>query len=82
MRLKHCPFCGEEESVVLESVGLTQSVSYRYCIRCRTCDARGPEAESLTSSVARDAAVSRWNDRLSHAEDLSLRTAFELSNPG
>lgn len=78
-RFMHCPFCGETEGVRLYNESRGVSFPYNHCVVCDGCGLRGPTEEShVSKDTAREAAIDSWNKRISHDEDISLRTAFAL----
>lgn len=76
-RLLHCGFCGEEEDLVVTELLRTPTIN-RIAVTCGTCYSAGPHGESFNFDTARDVAISQWNERLPHEQDLALRTAFRL----
>jgi Lar family restriction alleviation protein len=76
-RLMHCPFCGEDEAVRPFRTDAGTATVYR--IVCDVCAANGPIEESMTPHIALDAATERWNNRITHEEDVALRTAFAMT---
>jgi hypothetical protein len=79
MRLMHCPFCGETERIRLRvGQALSSNVIHQCSVLCDYCFTNGPNGESINLAVARQAAVDGWNNRLTHTEDLVLRTTFKL----
>jgi Restriction alleviation protein Lar len=80
-RLMHCPFCGETERIGVSIYGSGQ-LSHDRHVRCSACGACGPMGESATSArMAVRAAEQGWNEnRITHEEDVALRTAFVMEN--
>ena len=86
-RLLHCPFCGEQERVRLYDASDDEphanSRVRAFHVRCDACGCRGPLEISAVlggkaKAIATDAAIDGWNLRISHDEDLVLRTTFAL----
>jgi Lar family restriction alleviation protein len=73
----HCPFCGEDE--MISPKVKPDGRSYVRWVQCGTCDMRGPPATSTDAQVATQTAINSWNNRMTHHDDLALRTAFALT---
>jgi hypothetical protein len=85
MKLMHCPFCGESEDLNVvadfsnnEVTAGARFQSFVFFVTCGRCVAEGPSAESTDKAVAKESAINDWNNRLSHSDDLALRTAYAL----
>ncbi len=72
----HCPFCGSDSDV--RPFRQVSGLHFTYYITCDICGTKGPAESSIQQSVAKETAIRGWNNRITHDEDLALRTAFKL----
>lgn len=65
--MKNCPFCGEENPMVMELVNPDPPVGMSfdpYVVRCSNCGAQGPVAKwGRGATHPKTAAVELWNQR-------------------
>ncbi len=62
IKLKPCPFCGENEQEIIE-LGLGGTEDWAIYVRCEYCGAFGPPADS------RQGAKETWNERVGKKQE-------------